>query len=725
MLSRLIIATALLTTLAIPASALNLDSLPDEGLIAAAQELRAKNFVKAATHVTNAPVGGARDFIFAVATYRQGRYEEAESSFGRATTTLPVLADYALYYQAQSQIRLNRPAEAIAVLGTLLQNHPDTPLYRQTLLQRGNLQFERQEYRDALTSYQRFTEKYAAGSDSIQALYRAARCREELGELAQAVTALRLIWLNNPTSPQASLAEEDLKRLATKGAASPQATPQELVKRATTLMELKKYDQAVKAFRAITPEDPGTDFAGRLKLKIGQALVRGRKYGDAEKLLIELTESEVHREVAIEARYQLARTIEKRNRDNDAFAAYRKLAAEFPASDQADDALLNAAFIRKFQGRHAEAVTVLKQLLASFPRTPLLHRVRWEIAWNSFRAGDHQTALDHLKKLVDNSAYRERALFWTGRILTARGEKNGAQEVYTLLARDFPFGYYALTAGLTPAYPEPLSLREKELRDLLPLPDGYERVKLLISFGLNEEAQRELAVTKKRANGKKGIQAIARLYLEMDNYRDAMLLYRQERPEQLSREHLIQWGISYPRAFTPTVADASRNTGIAQSLVYGVMRSESNFSPTALSPVGARGLMQLMPATAAALAKSKGDFTPDRLTDPQTNITLGVRHLRDLVDLYQGNTTLAVAAYNAGTTAVNRWRTAFGDLPRDEFIESIPYSETREYVKKVLATANLYQLLYETKPAPKQVVSTTSFQSIPAEALSKASQTAP
>jgi soluble lytic murein transglycosylase len=533
-----------------------------------------------------------------------------------------------------------------------------------------------------------------------------------LGELAQAVTILRSIWLNNPAAPQASQAEEDLKRLATKGAATPQATSQELFKRAITLMELKKYDQAVKAFRAITPEDASADFADRLKLKIGQALMRGRKYSDAEKLLTELAEGEVRREVTIEARYQLARTIEKRSRDNDAFAAYLKFAADFSANDQADDALLSAAFIRKFQGRHAEAVTVLKQLLASFPKTPLLQRVRWEIAWNSFRAGDLQTALDNLKKLVDNSAYRERALFWTGRILTARGERSAAQEAYTLLARDFPFGYYALTAGLTPAYPEPLSLREKELRDLLPLPDGYERVKLLISFGLNEEAQRELALTKKRTNGKKGLQAIARLYLEMDNYRDAMLLFKQERPDQLNREHQIQWGLSYPRAFTPVVTDVSRNTGIAQSLVYGVMRSESNFSPTALSPVGARGLMQLMPTTAAALAKSQGDFTPDRLSDPQTNITLGVRHLKGLIDLYQGNTTLAVAAYNAGTTAVNRWRTAFGDLPQDEFIESIPYSETREYVKKVLAAANLYQLLYETKPAPKQVVINSSTQAV-------------
>lgn len=697
MFPRIIIAAALLTTLAIPALAQNLTRLPDEAIEAAARELQAKNFVKAATLASNAQTGGMRDFVFGIATYRQGRFGDAEASLARAARSLPLLADYALHYQAQTLVRLEKPAEAIAVLTGLLQAYPDTPLFRQALIQQADLLFDQRQYRQALASYQRFVEKYPTGSDSIQALYRTAICREELGEPAQAVTTLRSIWLNNPASPQASSVEEDLKRLSAKGADIPRATPQEQLKRAVTLIDLKKYDQAIKALRAISHEGLDTDLKARLKLKTGQALLRGRKYGEAQKLLAELTSGDVRREVAVDARYWHAQTLEKSNRDDDAYDAYLKFAADCPTSEHADDALLSAAFISKFKGRHGEAVTVLKRLLASFPRTPLLQRVRWEIAWNAYRAGDHQTALDTLKKLTEADAYRERALFWTGRILTLRGEKGAAQEAYSLLAREFPFGYYALTAGITPPRTEPLNLGDRELRDLLPLPEGFERIKLLISFGMIDDARRELSAAKKRTNGKKGVslQALARLYLEMDNYRDAMLLYKQERPARLDREHQTQWALSYPRAFTPLVTGAARDTGVAQSLVYGVMRSESSFSPTALSPVGARGLMQLMPATAAAMAKQR-EFNPDRLVDPATNIALGVRHLKDLVDLYQGNTTFAVAAYNAGTTAVNRWRSAFGNLPRDEFIESIPYSETREYVKKVLATANLYQLLYET-----------------------------
>ncbi len=699
MFPRIIIAAALLTTLAIPASALNLTRLPDEALEAAARELQSRNFVKASTLAATAQAGGMRDFVFGIATYRQGRFNEAEPSFAQAAKSLPLLADYALHYQAQALVRLERPTEAITVLSGLLQAYPDTPLYRQALIQQADLLFEQRQYRQALASYQRFVEKYPSGNDSIQALYRTARCREELGDLTPAVTALRSIWLNNPATSQASKAEEDMKRLAAKGVDIPRPTPQEQLKRAVTLMDLRKYDQAVKALRAISTEGADADFIARLKLKTGRALLRGRKYGEAEKVLNELTSGSIRREVSVDARYLSAQTLEKTNRDEDAFNAYLKFAADYPASEQADDALLNAAFIRKFQGRHGESVTVLKRLLASFPRTPLLQRARWEIAWNAYRAGDLQTALDTLNRLTESDAYRERALFWTGRILTLKGEKGAAQDAFALLAREFPFGYYALTAGIAPARTEPLALGEQELRNLLPLPDGFERIKLLISFGLNDEAQRELAVAKKKANGKKGggLQALARLYLEMDNYRDAMLLYKQERPDKLDREHRTQWALSYPRAFNPLVTGASKDTGVAQSLVYGVMRSESSFSPTALSPVGARGLMQLMPATAAAMAKQKG-FNSDRLVDPETNITLGVRHLKDLVNLYQGNTTFAVAAYNAGTTAVNRWRSAFGDLPRDEFIESIPYSETREYVKKVLATANLYQLLYDLNP---------------------------
>ncbi|HEY6837431.1 MAG TPA: lytic transglycosylase domain-containing protein, partial [Geobacteraceae bacterium] len=125
------------------------------------------------------------------------------------------------------------------------------------------------------------------------------------------------------------------------------------------------------------------------------------------------------------------------------------------------------------------------------------------------------------------------------------------------------------------------------------------------------------------------------------------------------------------------------------------IKAESSFSPTALSPVGAVGLMQLMPATAAIVLDGKGNKGgADRLTRPEVNIRAGVKHLKDLLALYDGNPVAAIAAYNAGAGNVNKWRKRFGALPPDQFIESIPFGETREYVKRVLATADIYNRLY-------------------------------
>ena len=131
--------------------------------------------------------------------------------------------------------------------------------------------------------------------------------------------------------------------------------------------------------------------------------------------------------------------------------------------------------------------------------------------------------------------------------------------------------------------------------------------------------------------------------------------------------------------------------------MYALVRAESRFSPTVKSGAGAIGLMQLMPATAKMTAKEKGYFDPQRLVSPDCNLTLGTRHLRELIKGYDGDVVYSIAAYNAGATAVERWKKNFKGLKKDEFIENIPYRETRDYVKKVYASAATYRQLYGIK----------------------------
>lgn len=133
------------------------------------------------------------------------------------------------------------------------------------------------------------------------------------------------------------------------------------------------------------------------------------------------------------------------------------------------------------------------------------------------------------------------------------------------------------------------------------------------------------------------------------------------------------------------------------ALVHALSRQESEFNAAAKSPVGASGLMQLMPGTAKAVAKAyKVKFQPTQLTDPTYNVQLGEAHLRGLIDSYSGSYFLALAAYNAGGGRVQEWMKAFGD-PRNpnvdpiDWIERIPFTETRDYVKKIMETLQLYR----------------------------------
>jgi soluble lytic murein transglycosylase len=226
----------------------------------------------------------------------------------------------------------------------------------------------------------------------------------------------------------------------------------------------------------------------------------------------------------------------------------------------------------------------------------------------------------------------------------------------------------------------------------------------MIALGLYDEARKELSEWKRKtANKNKTLPGLARLYLEMGDYHGAFSLLREEPPRKLDKDTLYAWGINYPLAYSELVAKNAAKSGIPASLIYSIIRAESSFSPVALSPVGAVGLMQLMPTTAATLIQRGDAFDPARLTQPSVNIDSGVRHLKDLLALYNGDLVYAVAAYNAGAGNVNRWRKRFSENRTDEFIENIPFAETREYVKKVLSGAEIYRRLYglDTLPAAK------------------------
>ena len=156
------------------------------------------------------------------------------------------------------------------------------------------------------------------------------------------------------------------------------------------------------------------------------------------------------------------------------------------------------------------------------------------------------------------------------------------------------------------------------------------------------------------------------------------------------------WWHAWPLPWPDDVRElASNGGGVEPALVYAVMREESGYRPTALSVAGARGLLQLMPETATRLAREAGlpEPSPESLFQPRVNLDLGSRYLAQLLARFGGRTSAAIASYNAGPHAVARWLEGSA-LADDEWVESIPYEQTRAYTKRVLRSLHAYRVLY-------------------------------
>jgi soluble lytic murein transglycosylase len=157
------------------------------------------------------------------------------------------------------------------------------------------------------------------------------------------------------------------------------------------------------------------------------------------------------------------------------------------------------------------------------------------------------------------------------------------------------------------------------------------------------------------------------------------------------------WWLAWPLAWDGLVLrwSAASGDGVEPALVWAIMREESGYRPAVMSTAGARGLLQIMPETGERLAEAAGvPFQVEALFEPAVNIRLGALYLGQLGRRFPGRPSAAIGSYNAGPEAVSRWLEERPGLPDDEFVETIPYSQTRRYVKRVLRSRHVYRVLY-------------------------------
>lgn len=672
-------------------------SFADDYLNRAAEQYREKDFGGAYASAGKSIDLAHRSFVRGMAALRMDKFEEAAALLAEAEQRLPMVADYAALYQAEALLKLKRYPAASAKAASVLNSFPSSKTVRRTEKLFADIFYEAADYKGALKSYQLFMEKYPSGGDAVDAGYKSALCREELGDAAGALPIYRSIWLNSPSSSLAVKSQERLKQLESPALKVAPYSTEELLKRASTLYAQGEYSASLKTLEMI-PGEPGSQaVSNRVDLRSGMSRYRLRQYKQAELLFLKAAASPLP-SVRSEARFWLAKCLERQDYKERALALYLELAAEGKKQEFADDALLEAAGLMRSLGQYPEAARLFDQAVRFSPGSKNAAGSIWNSGWCRYLAGEYPAAADVFKGLLADENQREKALYWLGRVLEKKGDANAASYYRTLL-EEYPAGFYATwhreQKGLKDSR-EPLGNRDPLAE--LPMLAGFDKPRLLASLGMFEEARGEMAAARKK-NGEKKWQfpSLARVYLEMRDYGSAISLFMQNRPIAWEKATLPLWTAGYPRAYSELISQNAALNGLSEGLVYALIRAESAFTPAIRSSAGAIGLMQMMPDTAKMTAREKGYFNPQRLTVPEFNIRLGTKHLHDLMKEYDGDVVYMAAAYNAGSGALGRWKKSYQGLEKDEFIESIPYQETREYVKKVYASSATYRQLYGLK----------------------------
>jgi soluble lytic murein transglycosylase len=236
------------------------------------------------------------------------------------------------------------------------------------------------------------------------------------------------------------------------------------------------------------------------------------------------------------------------------------------------------------------------------------------------------------------------------------------------------------------------------------------KARALRALGLTEEAADEYTgQVRAHPEDRAGLSEACRGFLDLDRFDRAVSLARQ-----LLRPLLVQqdgrapirgyWQCAYPRGYWPIVERYAQQEGLDPFLVTALIREESAFAPRVISSAGAKGLMQVMPQTAEQTVRGRSarGVPTAPLEEPEVNIRVGTMHLADLLRDYSGNLRLSLAAYNAGAAQVRRWQERYGFADEEEFTEDIPYTETRNYVKRVLGSYRRYTGLHAGPSAESQ-----------------------
>ncbi len=653
------------------------------------------------------------------------RYSDAASNFRQARATGDALADYAEFLGARAEHNNGNDAAAETLIKGFAERNPDSifnpqvpELEAQILLGQNDFAAARQVLTAAPASANRAGYQLALGEVA-----------QAQGQAAEAGRVYKHVLLTWPLSSEATAARSRLTALSLEST----MTATELRTLGDAYYNGGRYAEAEEQYRALSRQatDPtlrnGYDVAAatcELKLKKlsreqAEALTPSNDENGARRLYILM---------------ELARSRD----DQTAQTTYVDLLrSSFPKSTWFAEALFSSGNMYMLKKDYPHAVSYYSELAQQFPQNTNAAAAHWRAGWWSYRQKLYPQAAQIFEEQIRQyPAAKETvsALYWRARIYEQQDQQPAiAAAHYRTLIGSYSHYFYAQMArqrltALGDAQNVSVPQLDKYVPATIPklevtVPEGdphLVKAHLLVNAGLSEYVPQEIAAAPGSSSWS-GI-AEAQIYASYgENFR-AMRVLKRSIPYAASAPiksiPLAYWRILFPEAYWDTIKAESAKNGLDPYLVASLIRQESEFNPSAISKANAYGLMQLLPSVGKQMAREEGlgNIEPRQLLDPLLNIRLGVRYLRETMEKFGRVPEYALAAYNAGDNRVTDWQANGPYQGIDEFVESIPFTETREYVQGILRNQDIYKgidVYAQTLKTNQRAETTTASAPIP------------
>lgn len=644
--------------------------------------------------------------VVGYAHYLDKDYVAARSSWGRTKLLEPLLGDYLAYMQALAYQGENNRAAVLETLDGFDEKYPDSlQSHDAAMLYASALMATNAPDRAAA-----FLEKHR---QPVKADIEITLARAYLaaGDKTKASDVFHKLYFEMPTSAEADAAAIELRNL---GETQPEGTFDQRHGRVLLLTKGRRYQDALNELSPLVEQAPPERMID-MQVEFAAALYRNHKRDDAQHLFESILQNQ---SASVDAKAQtlyflaeIARDKDDGQKNRDYIGQLRTLA---PESTWMGSALLSAGNMYLLRRDYETATPFYAEIYQRQKNGKTSPYSHWKTAWLTYRMGKKDEAkrlFEEQLSMYPSSAEVPNALYWRGRMAEEEGDKKLARAYYQKLAENYRYYYYANLArerlpkmGDESADPPVLENLPPPMAPSHDWETPAENIRAQKAQLLANAALYDFAVAEMQAASAGSppweAKSVAEIFNEQGSYIRAIETLKRAVPGYFAAE-IPQiprpvWESLFPRPFWEELKRDSTANRLDPHLVASLIRQESEFNPGAISPANAMGLMQLLPTVGKGMAKEMKirHFSSDQLLVADTNLRLGTRYFRHIVDHYDGQVEYALAAYNAGIDRVNDWRKNGNFADVEEFVESIPFTETRDYVQAIMRNAVIYKLLY-------------------------------